>query len=73
MIGTKEPKGAGGHNAVWNAPFLFDLPVGEVSLLNMVLEFIIMQVRVLKNTSLIQDFYDETEMACLFNTCWFLP
>ncbi|XP_067105551.1 rabphilin-3A [Osmerus mordax] len=52
VIGTKETKGAGGHNAVWNAPFLFDLPVGEVSLLNMVLEFIVMQGHVYTKSSM---------------------
>lgn len=44
VIGTKETKGAGGYNAVWNAPFLFDLPSGDVNQLPLVLEFIVMQV-----------------------------
>ncbi|XP_019908726.2 uncharacterized protein LOC105015827 isoform X2 [Esox lucius] len=43
VIGTKQTKGAGGHNAVWNAPFLFDLPLGDVAQLSLSLEFIIMQ------------------------------
>ncbi|KAG5848831.1 hypothetical protein ANANG_G00103600 [Anguilla anguilla] len=46
VIGTKETKGAGGYNAVWNAPFLFDLPPGDVNQLPLVLEFIVMQGRI---------------------------
>lgn len=44
IIGTKETKGAGGTNPVWNAPFLFDLPPGDITQLPLVLEFIVMQV-----------------------------
>lgn len=44
MISTKETKGASGPNAVWNAPFLFDLPPGDIIRLPLVLEFIVMQV-----------------------------
>lgn len=44
VISTKETKGASGPNAVWNAPFLFDLPPGDVIRLPLVLEFIVMQV-----------------------------
>lgn len=44
MIETKETKGASGYNAVWNTPFLFDLPQGDISQLALVLEFVIMQV-----------------------------
>ncbi|KAM6979598.1 uncharacterized protein FYW47_018750 [Aplochiton taeniatus] len=53
VIGTKETKGVGGHNAVWNAPFLFDLPVGEVSKLPLVFEFIVMQGRLYTKSSLL--------------------
>ncbi|KAG7467985.1 hypothetical protein MATL_G00137980 [Megalops atlanticus] len=53
VIGTKETKGAAGYNAVWNAPFLFDLPPGDVTELPLVLEFIIMQGRIYtKNSAL---------------------
>lgn len=45
VIGTKETKGASGSNPVWNAPFLFDLPPGDITQLPLVLEFIVMQVR----------------------------
>ncbi|XDV28462.1 hypothetical protein PO909_031769, partial [Leuciscus waleckii] len=43
VISTKETKGASGANAVWNTPFLFDLPAGDVSPL--LLEFIVTQGR----------------------------
>ncbi|XP_051580423.1 uncharacterized protein LOC127456124 [Myxocyprinus asiaticus] len=45
VISTKETKAASGPNAVWNAPFLFDLPAGDISQLPLVLEFIVMQGR----------------------------
>lgn len=45
VIGTKETKGACGPNPVWNAPFLFDMPAGDITQLPLVLEFIVMQVR----------------------------
>lgn len=44
VIATKETKGAAGNNAVWNAPFLFDLPSGDITKLPLTLEFIVMQV-----------------------------
>lgn len=44
VIVTKETKGASGPNPVWNAPFLFDLPSGDITQLPLVLEFIVMQV-----------------------------
>ncbi|XP_035274443.1 synaptotagmin-5-like [Anguilla anguilla] len=53
VIGTKETKGAGGYNAVWNAPFLFDLPPGDVNQLPLVLEFIVMQGRIYKKGSVL--------------------
>ncbi|KAK2853509.1 hypothetical protein Q5P01_006170 [Channa striata] len=45
VIGTKETKGASGSNPVWNAPFLFDLPPGDISQMPLLLEFIVMQGR----------------------------
>ncbi|XP_076851132.1 uncharacterized protein LOC143501578 isoform X2 [Brachyhypopomus gauderio] len=45
VISTKDTKRASGPNAVWNAPFLFDLPAGDIMRLPLVLEFIVMQVR----------------------------
>ncbi|XP_035621915.1 synaptotagmin-5-like [Oncorhynchus keta] len=53
VISTKETKGAGGHNAVWNAPFLFDLPVGDITQLPLALEFIIMQGRLYTKSSML--------------------
>ncbi|KAJ8406584.1 hypothetical protein AAFF_G00301580 [Aldrovandia affinis] len=53
VIGTKETKGAGGYNAVWNAPFLFDLPPGDVTQLPLVLEFIVMQGRIYTKNSVL--------------------
>ncbi|XP_039539826.1 synaptotagmin-11 [Pimephales promelas] len=43
VISTKETKGASGANAVWNTPFLFDLPAGDASALS--LELIVTQGR----------------------------
>ncbi|XP_067275311.1 uncharacterized protein [Pseudorasbora parva] len=45
VISTKETKASSGANAVWNAPFLFDLPAGEVSRLPLQLELRVMQRR----------------------------
>lgn len=45
IISTKETKGASGSNPVWNAPFLFDLPPGDITQLPLLLEFIVMQVQ----------------------------
>ncbi|XP_028812677.1 synaptotagmin-11 [Denticeps clupeoides] len=53
VVCTKETKGAAGHNAVWNAPFLFDLPLGDITQLPLVLEFIIMQGRLYTKSSLL--------------------
>ncbi|KAJ7986077.1 hypothetical protein DPEC_G00347060 [Dallia pectoralis] len=53
VIGTKQTKGAGGLNAVWNAPFLFDLPLGDVAQLSLSLEFVIMQGRLYTKNSML--------------------
>ncbi|KAG7333478.1 hypothetical protein KOW79_003613 [Hemibagrus wyckioides] len=53
VISTKETKGASGPNAVWNAPFLFDLPPGDVIRLPLVLEFIVMQGRLYTKSSVL--------------------
>ncbi|XP_026875457.2 synaptotagmin-11 isoform X1 [Electrophorus electricus] len=53
VISTKETKRASGPNAVWNAPFLFDLPAGDITRLPLVLEFIVVQGRLyMKSTAL---------------------
>lgn len=51
MIDTKETKVASGPNPIWNAPFLFDLPPGDITQLPLALEFIVMQVWVLEKCS----------------------
>ncbi|XP_022535544.2 synaptotagmin-11 [Astyanax mexicanus] len=53
VICTKETKGASGSNAVWNAPFLFDLPAGDIVRLSLVLEFIVMQGRLYTKSSVL--------------------
>ncbi|KAM4602594.1 synaptotagmin-5 [Polymixia lowei] len=53
VIGTKETKGVGGPNPVWNAPFLFDLPTGDITQLPLVLEFIVMQGRLYTKSSVL--------------------
>lgn len=53
VIGTKETKGASGPNPVWNAPFLFDLPSGDITQLPLVLEFIVMQGRLYTKSSIL--------------------
>ncbi|XP_049420314.1 synaptotagmin-5 [Epinephelus fuscoguttatus] len=53
IIGTKETKGASGPNPVWNAPFLFDVPSGDITQLPLVLEFIVMQGRLYTKSSIL--------------------
>ncbi|XP_056135342.1 synaptotagmin-4 [Lampris incognitus] len=53
VIGSKETKGASGPNPVWNAPFLFDLPTGDITQLHLVLEFIVMQGRLYTKNSVL--------------------
>ncbi|XP_029932602.1 synaptotagmin-4 [Myripristis murdjan] len=53
VIGTKETKGACGPNPVWNAPFLFDMPAGDITQLPLVLEFIVMQGRLYTKSSIL--------------------
>nr|XP_046265100.1 synaptotagmin-5 [Scatophagus argus] len=53
VIGTKETKGASGPNPIWNAPFLFDLPSGDITELPLVLEFIVMQGRLYTKSSIL--------------------
>lgn len=53
VIATKETKGASGLSPVWNAPFLFDLPPGDVTELPLLFEFIIMQGRLYTKSSVL--------------------
>ncbi|XP_051920039.1 synaptotagmin-4-like [Hippocampus zosterae] len=53
VISTKETKAAGGSSPVWNAPFLFDLPPGDVAHLPLLFEFIVMQGRLYTKSSIL--------------------
>ncbi|XP_078056146.1 synaptotagmin-7 isoform X2 [Mustelus asterias] len=46
LLSTKETKTSSGYNPVWNAPFLFDVPPGDIESLHLSLEFIVMQGRI---------------------------
>ncbi|XP_043536178.1 synaptotagmin-4-like isoform X2 [Chiloscyllium plagiosum] len=46
VLSTKETKTSSGYNPVWNAPFLFDVPSGDIENLQLSLEFIVMQSRI---------------------------
>ncbi|XP_041034161.1 synaptotagmin-11-like [Carcharodon carcharias] len=46
VLSTKETKTSSGYNPVWNAPFLFDVPPGNIESLQLSLEFIVMQGRI---------------------------
>ncbi|XP_034144080.1 uncharacterized protein LOC117593342 [Esox lucius] len=43
VIDSKERKRVGGASKKWNAPFIFDLPPGDVATMSLILEFIVMQ------------------------------
>ncbi|XP_027553788.1 uncharacterized protein LOC113974656 [Neopelma chrysocephalum] len=45
VIDTKETKSISGYNPVWNKPFLFNIPAGDIQQQELALEFIVMQVR----------------------------
>ncbi|XP_064524330.1 uncharacterized protein LOC135420611 [Pseudopipra pipra] len=45
VIDTKETKSISGYNPVWNKPFLFSIPAGDIQQQELALEFIVMQVR----------------------------
>ncbi|XP_024864477.1 synaptotagmin-4 [Kryptolebias marmoratus] len=53
IIDTKETRGSSGPNPIWNAPFLFDLPPGDITELPLALEFIIMQGRLYTKSSIL--------------------
>ncbi|XP_060924646.1 synaptotagmin-5 [Limanda limanda] len=53
VIASKETKGVSGPSPVWNAPFLFDLPPGDITQLPLILEFIIMQGRLYTKSSIL--------------------
>ncbi|XP_058667061.1 synaptotagmin-7-like [Ammospiza caudacuta] len=45
IIDTKETKSVSGYSPVWNAPFLFTLPTGDIQQQQLALEFVVMQAR----------------------------
>ncbi|XP_054588575.1 synaptotagmin-5-like [Nothobranchius furzeri] len=53
IVDSKETKGVGGPNPVWNAPFLFDLPPGDITQLSLTLEFLVMQGRLYTKSSIL--------------------
>ncbi|XP_077570043.1 uncharacterized protein LOC144194694 [Stigmatopora nigra] len=53
VIGAKETKGVATCSPVWNAPFLFDLPPGDIAQLPLVLEFVVMQGRLYTKSSIL--------------------
>ncbi|XP_061567679.1 synaptotagmin-4-like [Cololabis saira] len=53
VISSKETKVTSRPNPVWNAPFLFDLPPGDVTQLPLALEFIVMQGRLYTKSSIL--------------------
>ncbi|KAM6388109.1 synaptotagmin-5-like [Pluvialis apricaria] len=51
VIDTKETKSITGYNPVWNMPFLFNLPAGDIQQQELSLEFTIMQARIYTRSS----------------------
>ncbi|KAJ6664177.1 hypothetical protein lerEdw1_008393 [Lerista edwardsae] len=45
VIDTKETKSIAGYNPVWNTPFLFNVPAGDIQEQQLSLEFTVMQAR----------------------------
>ncbi|KAM6125469.1 synaptotagmin-4-like [Phoenicopterus ruber ruber] len=51
VIDTKETKSITGYNPVWNMPFLFNLPAGDIQQQELSLEFTVMQARIYTRSS----------------------
>ncbi|KAM6058337.1 synaptotagmin-5-like [Chlamydotis macqueenii] len=51
VIDTKETKSITGYNPVWNTPFLFNLPAGDIQQQDLFLEFTVMQARIYTRSS----------------------
>ncbi|XP_074899919.1 synaptotagmin-5-like [Buteo buteo] len=51
IIDTKETKSIPGYNPVWNMPFLFNLPAGDIQQQELSLEFTVMQARIYTRSS----------------------
>ncbi|XP_078541271.1 synaptotagmin-7-like [Lissotriton helveticus] len=50
---TKETKSAAGCSPVWNAPYLFDVPLGNIQEQHLCLEFTVMQGRIYKRSTVL--------------------
>ncbi|XP_061856406.1 synaptotagmin-5-like [Colius striatus] len=53
IIDTKETKSIMGYNPIWNMPFLFSLPGGDIQQQDLSLEFTIMQAHIYGRSSLL--------------------
>ncbi|KAM6060073.1 synaptotagmin-11-like [Theristicus caerulescens] len=53
IIDTKETKSITGYNPIWNMPFLFNLPAGDIQQQELSLEFTVMQARIYTRSSLL--------------------
>ncbi|CAM9401025.1 unnamed protein product [Bubo scandiacus] len=51
IIDTKETKCITGYNPVWNTPFLFNLPAGDIQQQELSLEFTVMQAHIYTRSS----------------------
>ncbi|XP_056203372.1 synaptotagmin-5-like [Falco biarmicus] len=51
VIDTKETKSITGYNPIWNMPFLFSLPAGDIQKQELSLEFTVMQGRIYTRSS----------------------
>ncbi|XP_029870731.1 synaptotagmin-4-like isoform X1 [Aquila chrysaetos chrysaetos] len=51
IIDTKETKSITGYNPVWNMPFLFNLPAGDIQQQELSLEFTVIQARIYTRSS----------------------
>ncbi|KAM7102967.1 LOW QUALITY PROTEIN: synaptotagmin-4-like [Ciconia maguari] len=51
VIDTKKTKSITGYNPVWNMPFLFNLPAGDIQQQELSLEFTVMQARIYTRSS----------------------
>ncbi|XP_062819328.1 synaptotagmin-4 isoform X2 [Anolis carolinensis] len=53
VLDTKETKSVAGCNPVWNTPFLFSIPAGDIQEQQLALEFTIMQARLYTRSCLV--------------------
>ncbi|XP_060611495.2 synaptotagmin-4-like [Anolis sagrei] len=53
VLDTKETKSVAGCNPVWNTPFLFSIPAGDIQEQQLALEFTVMQARLYTRSCLV--------------------